>query len=288
MPRIGLVGPSYTLTSGNADAQKTVNLYPETDESGAGNAPIILLSTPGLKIFSDLTPAPPGCQLDIRSFASTTQLAATSVTVPLPDVRPNDFVLYVYGIRLSGIAAIPAVTASDNFVNNWTSHPQLSPQGATGGAASVNSGGTLITNADPNGVGFVLTFTLTISADKFWCSVVVVKDAVFQSSTSCDTSTATPPSGTAASFAFTLLAGESLVISASVGDQGLPTPDDAFVQVTTTGLQNGGGATFAKLTSAGAGTGFSGWNLPFMSSLAPSPNDYFIMVPVWVFGSACG
>jgi hypothetical protein len=51
-PRIGLVGPSYALPSVNADSQACVNLYPELDESGAGNAPIILLPTPGTKVFA--------------------------------------------------------------------------------------------------------------------------------------------------------------------------------------------------------------------------------------------
>ena len=49
MPRFGLCGPSYASQSLNADAQITMNLYPEIDESGAGNAPIMLYPTPGLK-----------------------------------------------------------------------------------------------------------------------------------------------------------------------------------------------------------------------------------------------
>lgn len=59
MPRFGLVGPSYTDQSVNADAQMTMNLYPEVIESGAGNAPIILLPTPGLQSFATITPHPP-------------------------------------------------------------------------------------------------------------------------------------------------------------------------------------------------------------------------------------
>lgn len=53
--RFGLVGPSYTSQSLNADAQLTMNLYPEVDESGAGNAPIVLYPTPGTKLFTTLS-----------------------------------------------------------------------------------------------------------------------------------------------------------------------------------------------------------------------------------------
>ena len=54
-PRFGIVGPSYTSQSVNADAQQTMNWYPEQVESGAGNAPIVLYPTPGLKVFANLT-----------------------------------------------------------------------------------------------------------------------------------------------------------------------------------------------------------------------------------------
>lgn len=50
-----LVGPSYSNQSLNADAQSTVNWYPEAVESGDGNAKIILLPTPGLKKFVALS-----------------------------------------------------------------------------------------------------------------------------------------------------------------------------------------------------------------------------------------
>ena len=50
-----LVGPSYTNQSLNADAQSTMNWYPEAVESGDGNAQVILLPTPGLKKFVALS-----------------------------------------------------------------------------------------------------------------------------------------------------------------------------------------------------------------------------------------
>lgn len=53
-PRFGLCGPAYTSQSLNADAQSCINLYLEQDESGAGNAPLVLYPTPGTKTFVDL------------------------------------------------------------------------------------------------------------------------------------------------------------------------------------------------------------------------------------------
>lgn len=49
MSRFGMVGPAYTSQSVNADCQACINFYPEINESGAGNAPIYLYPTPGLK-----------------------------------------------------------------------------------------------------------------------------------------------------------------------------------------------------------------------------------------------
>lgn len=51
----GFIGGSYTVQSISADCQRCVNLYPQTDESGAGKSRTILLSTPGLKRIADLT-----------------------------------------------------------------------------------------------------------------------------------------------------------------------------------------------------------------------------------------
>ena len=54
MPRLGMVGPSYTLANISADDQSCVNWYVSQDESGAGNAPLILDPCPGTKTFVDL------------------------------------------------------------------------------------------------------------------------------------------------------------------------------------------------------------------------------------------
>jgi hypothetical protein len=58
--RFGLVGPSYQSQSVSVDNQACINLYPEQDESGGGNAPLVLYPTPGSKTFVDLKGGPSG------------------------------------------------------------------------------------------------------------------------------------------------------------------------------------------------------------------------------------
>lgn len=48
-----MIGPSYSLKSLNTDAQKTVNWYTETDESGEGKSAQALCPTPGLRVFAN-------------------------------------------------------------------------------------------------------------------------------------------------------------------------------------------------------------------------------------------
>lgn len=57
MPELGLIGPSYTLSSVNADAQKTVNLFAEMNETGKGKSVSMLRGTPGCKRFCTLPDA---------------------------------------------------------------------------------------------------------------------------------------------------------------------------------------------------------------------------------------
>jgi hypothetical protein len=48
------VGPTYTLQSFSADCQRTVNWFPQFDESGAGKSVASLFATPGLRLFTNL------------------------------------------------------------------------------------------------------------------------------------------------------------------------------------------------------------------------------------------
>src|ERR1041385_1228025 len=52
------ISGSYESASAGADCQKTVNLYPELVESGAGKNKAILRGTPGLALWLDLGEGP--------------------------------------------------------------------------------------------------------------------------------------------------------------------------------------------------------------------------------------
>jgi hypothetical protein len=52
------IGGSYPSESPNADAQRTINWYPEQVESGTGKAPAVLYRTPGLQLFTTLPQSP--------------------------------------------------------------------------------------------------------------------------------------------------------------------------------------------------------------------------------------
>lgn len=56
----GFVGPSYTLQSVNADAQRSINLYPERNEMGTGkeNEPLTYIGTSGLTLKLTLATSP--------------------------------------------------------------------------------------------------------------------------------------------------------------------------------------------------------------------------------------
>ena len=54
----GFVGPSYTLRSLAFDNQRSMNVYPESDESGAGKSPKALIGRPGLSAFLTLAQVP--------------------------------------------------------------------------------------------------------------------------------------------------------------------------------------------------------------------------------------
>jgi hypothetical protein len=54
MSRFGFIGPTYQLLNVNADCQRCINWYPETDESQMGKSAMVLNPTPGLSQFIDL------------------------------------------------------------------------------------------------------------------------------------------------------------------------------------------------------------------------------------------
>lgn len=58
MARFDFTGGSYTLSTINADNQRSLNLYPEIVESGDGRSKMTLLNTPGLAVLAQLDAAP--------------------------------------------------------------------------------------------------------------------------------------------------------------------------------------------------------------------------------------
>jgi hypothetical protein len=60
MPKFGFVGPTYTLQTKIADAERSINLYPEVIESGQGKggAKVYLVGTPGYQALLNLPDQP--------------------------------------------------------------------------------------------------------------------------------------------------------------------------------------------------------------------------------------
>jgi hypothetical protein len=82
MPRLNLIGPTYPLQTG-ADVQRTVNMYPEAVESGAGKGAMALIGTPGLSLFCTLASGGPVRTL-ITCFGVNT--SGTDISNGLPRV----------------------------------------------------------------------------------------------------------------------------------------------------------------------------------------------------------
>lgn len=129
IPRFGIVGPTYEAESVNLDAQLTVNFYVEADESGAGNAPIALMATPGIKSFVDLTPIPPppSCKPLPNNFnifnAGTIAYNSDNITItltPTTDIQIGDTMFYAQLSSQSPSALRPPVTGiSDDIASTW-------------------------------------------------------------------------------------------------------------------------------------------------------------------------
>lgn len=56
--KFAFVGPTYQSRGLNVDAQRTMNVYPESDESGSGKSIAALVGRPGLSLFCTLPQTP--------------------------------------------------------------------------------------------------------------------------------------------------------------------------------------------------------------------------------------
>lgn len=114
MEYAGFIGPSYTLQSISADCQKCVNLYPQPDESGAGKNRAILLSTPGLVRFADLTSATGGTR---GTYEASNDRFFSVVGASLFEVSAAGAILGTYALPgeiVEGVVSTGQVSITDN------------------------------------------------------------------------------------------------------------------------------------------------------------------------------
>ncbi len=168
----GFIGPSYTMQSVNVDCQRCINLYPEMDEIGTGNAGEVasLVSTPGLKLLVTLPTYPVrGVYTDSTGhlwavggntlYSISKTYAATSAGTLLTSSGPVSFAdngievvlvdgTYGYTFGVAGPASIYLFTIStsttcnvgDIYSNNGNSYTVMAALAAQTGAVLFMSG----------------------------------------------------------------------------------------------------------------------------------------------------
>lgn len=137
MSRFGLVGPSYASQSPNLDAEACINLYVESDDGGAGNAPLAMYPTPGTKVFANLNigsgggGTAPGLDQVVQAAqtGSPTSLAygpfhpaspneiviASIMTNTVLSINPNGTQVGVAGYMWSSLLTVNPTTYTANF-----------------------------------------------------------------------------------------------------------------------------------------------------------------------------
>ena len=143
MPRFGLCGPAYTSQSVNADAQSCVNLYLEAIESQAGNAPLVLYSTPGTKKFVDLARAVSPQVNGIGAFETFDFGGGTGTAVTTPSLTPqqaSELALFVEGSNSATAGTFTAAAGWTNFTSGKIFAQVVSAAIAGAGTLSVGGG----------------------------------------------------------------------------------------------------------------------------------------------------
>lgn len=121
------VGPSYRSQAITADAERTMNWYPEILESPGAKARTALYPTPGLNALVTLTDFPVRGLFDENSYVVPT--------------TPAEFVWAVSGSTLYAVSSAGA-TITIGLVTNSSAPAQYASSGATGMQLMVLSGGT--------------------------------------------------------------------------------------------------------------------------------------------------
>jgi hypothetical protein len=88
VPFSGILGPTYTLESLNAECQRCVNMLPERVESSNGKDAFWLKPTPGLELFCALPTGPVRRPTAGSSPSPTGSFMSWSLTGPTPSGAP--------------------------------------------------------------------------------------------------------------------------------------------------------------------------------------------------------
>lgn len=147
---------------------------PEVDESGAGNSPIALLSSPGTKQFALLntTPTPPPCGPVHFSYpfaGSNATLGNTSMTVTLQNFPLTGPLVLLFamgvGIQFNIYCFVSAVT--DSLGNTWTAlqpaTPWMTSTNSPGDVASYQLYGFAFPGGIPANMQINVTFNLPLT-----------------------------------------------------------------------------------------------------------------------------
>jgi hypothetical protein len=153
------VGPSYTSLSPTLDAQRTVNLYIETDKSGQGKSPAALLGTPGLAVFCTLPDPGPIRGMLMTDFARLFVVSGTvyyevhtdgSYTVRgavTDDVNHSPVKMEYCGNQIFVVAS------GVGYVDYGDATPisnSLVPVSYANGSGTVTASGSIVTNVNGN------------------------------------------------------------------------------------------------------------------------------------------
>jgi hypothetical protein len=168
MKYVGFIGGSYTSASVAADAQKCMNLYVETDESGQGKSAAQLLGTPGLAVFCTLATTPvrgtwaggaplsTGGRLFAVGGSKLYEVFSGGTSTLLGDVGDDATHTPVQMFPNGNQLAI--ISAGNYYIDNGAGPVQVQFTLGRGAVSTVNSGSTTIVtrlSGDVFGAGMV-------------------------------------------------------------------------------------------------------------------------------------
>jgi len=206
LTRVKLAGGSYTSQSVNADAQRTVNLYPEQIESGDGTTDIALYPTPGLKKFAVFV-APGAClsiaktpngtftqgqngatySVVVTNDTSSASLGLVTVTENVPTgltfvsmAGAGWTVVGNVATRSDALApgaSYPTLTVTVNVASNAPSMVNNNVSIAGGGCTQINNAQNATAIVASGGGGSIISVASPIIGSPFTSSTVMLLEA---------------------------------------------------------------------------------------------------------------